>query len=72
MNTGQKLVERSGLGSATAAQHLLAIRQAGATAGAMLVSASALPTGTAMQHLITYSSGGLASEWVVRMRRRRR
>lgn len=46
-----RLVSLSGLGSATAAAHLLAIGS-GATAGAALVAYSGLTTGTAAEHLL--------------------
>lgn len=52
MTTGQRLVQLSGLSGVTAGQHLLAIRLAGLTTGAMLASRSGLGTGSAMAHLL--------------------
>jgi hypothetical protein len=57
MNAGQRLAELSGLSGVSAATHLLAIKQSGATAGAMLLSASPLSTGTALAHLLAITKG---------------
>lgn len=52
MTTGARLVEISGLASATAGDHLVAASPTPGTAGARLVARSGLPSGTAMQHLL--------------------
>ena len=52
MTTGARLASLSGLSGVSAGQHLIAIKQSGATSGEMLVSRSSLMTGTAMDHLM--------------------
>jgi hypothetical protein len=68
----ERLVTLSGLSGVSAAQHLLAIKLSGSTAGQMLVSRSTLGSATAAAHLLdggaTVSPGGIS----VLLRRRRR
>lgn len=72
MTAGERLVALSGLGSATAAAHLLAIGS-GATAGAALVAYSGLASGSAAAHLLTdVAAGGTRVQWLIRARRRGR
>lgn len=72
MTAAERLVALSGLGSTTAAAHLLAIGS-GATAGAILVNYSGLVTGTAAEHLLTdVAAGGTRGQWLIRARRRGR
>lgn len=52
MTAGQRLVFLSGLASASAGQHLYAIRVSGTTSGQILVSRSGLGTATAADHLL--------------------
>lgn len=50
--TAQRLATLSGLSGVSAAAHLIAIKQSGATAGSMLASRSGIGTGSAAQHLL--------------------
>lgn len=69
MNTGQRLVELSGLSGLTAAQLLMSIGSGG-SAGAMLVSRSSLPSGSAMDHLLDGGSPTSQLVWNLVLARR--
>ena len=64
MTAGERLQQLSGLSGATAAQHLLQIRQSGSTSGEMLVSRSGLSVATAAEHLLS-DAGGLDVNYLV-------
>lgn len=72
--TSQRLTTLSGLSGVSAAEHLKAIKQSGATAGQMLVSRSSLSVASAIQHLM--DEGGVVtaavSDILIFMRRRLR